>query len=265
MKIRDLYSVMIWVVVVIGSRTDAQDSSPATLSEISFELQFLDEINPQQVDIRQVLSPEGLAKLNKQSGIPEIFALALASSMPFQAIIQQHGEQIQICSATDPGLQTRPTQFMVSPNTVIYELRRLVEASPPPSATESPTNESRLSPTSPPYDGDFRSAPANATVTTKIYHVGSIVTGSLFTKGVGLIDEKHMANQEAEIEKEMQSLVESIIAACTSPPVMIKAFGSQRKLIVRTTPEGQLEIESPLTALGNPSDSAQHKIRLRVD
>jgi len=91
------------------------------------------------------------------------------------------------------------------------------------------------------------------------------VTGSLFTKGVGLIDEKHMANQEAEIEKEMQSLVESITAACSSPPAMIKAFGSQRKLIVRTTPEGQLEIESLLTALGNPSDSAQHKIRLRVD
>ena len=141
----------------------------------------------------------------------------------------------------------------------------MFETSLPLSTTESATSEIPQSSISPPYAGDIRTAPANATVTTEIYHVGSIVTGSLFSKGIGLVDEKYFANQEAEIEKEMQSLVESITAACSSPPAMIKAFSSQRKLIVRHTPEGQKEIANLLTALGNSSDSVERKIRLRID
>ncbi len=175
-----------------------------------------------------------------------------------------NGQSYTPTSITQIQLQRFNGHWLIS-NLLDESHAALFETSPPLSTTESTPSEFPLSSNSPPYEGDIRTAPTYPTVTTEIYHVGSIVTGSLFSKGIGFVDEKHLANQEAEIEKELQSLVESITAACSSAPAMIKALTSQRKLIARHTPEGQQEIANLLTALGNPIDSVERKIRLRID
>jgi len=106
-------------------------SSPEGSSRMSFDLKFGGPGPPQQVDLHPILGPDDLLQIRESNAeIAEFGGIQLSQHPVFFGIIEVDEDHVRLCVTPAPsGQMQRPTQFVVSPTSCIWELERRDEVS----------------------------------------------------------------------------------------------------------------------------------------